>query len=231
MRKSLALLAGLMLPLAPVSAQTRSQTAAPAPAPKLQLTAQHRAELEQAFNRGRMLAMIDRAGYLSRSDMLTRVPNAAKAGIQGWIAQPEGNAMAVTYYVKQGQGFAAIYKAQVLGGRVVSPEVYPEGRRPALTGSAARMAAAGEKAETLPSRSPATAPPSTIWSCRPEGNGPVLVYRMSPRMMADRVPGGGYFRAAVAADGSVADKRNWAAPAPTSRSPPSRPAAAPSRWS
>jgi hypothetical protein len=88
MRKSLALLAGLMLPLAPVSAQTRSQTAAPAPAPKLQLTAQHRAELEQAFNRGRMLAMIDRAGYLSRSDMLTRVPNAAKAGIRAGSPSP-----------------------------------------------------------------------------------------------------------------------------------------------
>jgi hypothetical protein len=32
--------------------------------------------------------------------------------------------MTVTYFVKEGAGFAAIYKAQVLGGRVVSPEVY-----------------------------------------------------------------------------------------------------------
>jgi hypothetical protein len=32
----------------------------------------------------------------------------------------------------------------------------------------------------------------------------VLVYRMSPRMAPDRVPGGGYFRVAVAADGSIA---------------------------
>lgn len=203
MRKSLVLLAGLMLPLAPALAQTGT----PPPAPKLQLTAQHRAELDQAFSRGRMLAAIDRAGYLSRRDMLTRVPNAATAGIQGWIAQPEGNSMTVTYYVKQGQGFAAIYKAQVLGGRIVSPEVFPEGRRPALTGAAARMAAAGEKAETLADQKPCNGPAFNNLVLPPEGNGPVLVYRMSPRMMADRVPGGGYFRAAVNADGSVAETR------------------------
>jgi hypothetical protein len=203
MRKSLVLLAGLMLPLAPALAQT----AAAPPAPKLQLTAEHRAELSQAFNRGRMLAMIDRAGYLSRRDMLTRVPNAATAGIQGWIAQPEGNGMTVTYYVKQGQGFAAIYKSQVLGGRIVSSEVYPAGSRPALTGAAARMAAAGEKAETLSEQKPCNGPAFNNLVLPPEGNGPVLVYRMSPRMMADRVPGGGYFRSAVAADGSVTDTK------------------------
>lgn len=205
MRKPLLLLAALLMPAAPAMAQGRAQGRAPAAAPKLALTAEHRATLEQAFNRGRMLAMIDRAGYLSRRDVLTRVPNATDAGIQGWIAQPEGNTMAVTYFVKQGAGYAAIYKAQVLGGRVVSPQVFAAGSRPALTGAAARMAAAGEKAETLAEQKPCNGPAFNNLVLPPEGEGPVLVYRMSPRMAPDQVPGGGYFRAKVAADGSITE--------------------------
>jgi hypothetical protein len=167
------------------------------------LSTEQRAELEQAVTRGRMLAAVDRAGYLSRRDMLARVPNPAEAGIEGWIAQPEGNAMTVTYFVKQGEGYAAIYKGQVLGGRVVSPQVYAAGNRPALTGAAARMAAAGEKAETLDQQKPCNGPAFNNLVLPPEGNGPVLVYRMSPRMAPDRVPGGGYFRTAVGDDGSI----------------------------
>lgn len=201
MRKPLLIIAGLLLPLTPAMAQTST----PAPAPKLVLTAEHRTQLEQAVTRGRMLALIDRAGYLSRRDMLTRVPNAAEAGIEGWIAQPEGNGVAVTYFVKQDEGYAALYRAQVLGGRVVSPQVYAAGSRPLLTGAAARMAAAGQKAATLEEQKPCNGPAFNNLVLPPEGDGPVLVYRMSPRMAPDRVPGGGYFRAAVALDGSVAE--------------------------
>ena len=135
--------------------------------------------------------------------MLTRVPDAANAGIEGWIAQPEGNSMGVTYFVKEGDGYAAIYKAQILGGRVVSPEVFAAGQRPKLTGAAARMAAAGQKAEAIAEQKPCNGPAFNNLVLPPEGAGPVLVYRMSPRMAQDRVPGGGYFRSTVAADGSI----------------------------
>jgi hypothetical protein len=214
MRKPLLLLAGLLLPLAPALAQNRTQsrpqTVTPPAAPKLTLTAEHRAQLEQAVTRGRMLALVDRAGYLSRRDMLTRVPNAAEAGIEGWIAEPEGNTMAVTYYAKQGDGYAAIYKAQVLGGRVVSPQVFPAGNRPLLTGAAARMAAAGEKAETLNEQKPCNGPAFNRLVLPPEANGRVNVYRMSPRMAPDRLPGGGYFRVAIGPDGGIAEANDLA---------------------
>jgi hypothetical protein len=93
MRKSLLLLAGLMLPLVPALAQSRAPTksqgaAAPPAAPKLNLTTEHRAQLQQAMERGRMLAMIDRAGFLTRRDMLTRVPNAAGAGSRAGSRSP-----------------------------------------------------------------------------------------------------------------------------------------------
>jgi len=204
MRKPLLLLASLlMLPVVPALAQTR-----PAPAaPKLTLTPEERAQLEQAVIRGRMLWAIDRAGFVSSRDMQTRVPKAAQAEIEGWIAQPEGNGMAVTYFVKQGEGYAAIYKAQVLGGRVLSPQIYAAGNQPLLTGSAGRMAAAAEKAETLDQK-PCNGPAFNRLVLPPEGSGPVIVYRLSPRMAADRVPGGGFFRITIAADGSVAEARD-----------------------
>lgn len=206
MRKPFLLLASLLLlPVVPALAQTRT----PAPAPKLVLNAEQRAELDRVVARGRLLAAIDRAGYLSRRDMLTRVPNAAGAGILGWIAQPEGNGVTVTYYVKEGDGLAAIYKGQVLGGRILSPQVFSAGSRPALTGPAARMAAASAAVDKL-GHKPCNGPDFNNLVLPPEGNGPVLVYQMSPRMAADRVPGGGYFRAAVAADGSIAQASDLA---------------------
>jgi hypothetical protein len=209
MRKPLLLLASLLLlPVVPALAQTRQASPPPA-APKLVLNAAQRAELNQAVARGRMLAAIDRAGYLSRRDMLTRVPNATGAGILGWIAQPEGNGVTVTYYAKEGDRLAAIYTGQVLGGRIISPQVFPAGSRPALTGPAARMAAASAAVDKLQHK-PCNGPDFNNLVLPPEGSGPVLVYQMSPRMVADRVPGGGYFRVAVAADGSIAEASNLA---------------------
>lgn len=200
MRKPL-LLAGLaLLPLAPLAAQPRAATAAAAP--KLELTAEQRAELDEAVRRGRALAAVDRAGLLTRDDMLRRVPDAEEASIEGWIALPEGNGVAVTYYVKEGDGFAAIYRTQIIGTRLTSPQIFAAGSRPALTGAAARMAAAREAAEAL-DHQPCNGPGLNYLILPVQGDGPTYVYQMSPRMVRDKVPGGGYYRTTVAPDGSV----------------------------
>lgn len=200
MRKSLLLAAALAL--APLSAAFAQQASAPAAAPKLVLTQEQQAELQQSVLRGRALAVLDQAARVSTKDMLARVPNPTEAGIVGWIAQPEGNGVTVTYYAKEGDGFAAVYKAQVLANRVSAPQVYAAGQRPALTGPSARMAAARAAVEALDHRP--CGPDFNAIVMPPDGDAPVLVYQMSPRMVGNKLPLGGHFRTAVAADGSIA---------------------------
>lgn len=197
MRKSLILAAFCALsPVGSALAQT--------PVPALQVTAEQRAQLQQAVTRGRALAVLDQAARVSTQDMLTKVPDPQNAGIAGWIAQVEGNGVAVTYFARESEGYAAVYRAQVLGGRVTGPQVYPAGSRPVLTGVAARMAAARIAAGAIERES--CGPEFNAIVLPPEGEGPVLVYRLSPRVASGKLPGGGHYRVAVAPDGSIAEE-------------------------
>jgi hypothetical protein len=182
---------------------TAPRQATPRAAPKLELTAEHRAELQQAVIRGRALGAIDRAARVTSIDMLTRIPDPAAAGVVGWVALPEGNGITVTYYARQGEGYEAVYRGQVLGGRVTSPQVFAAGSRPALTGPAVRMAAARAAAATV-ENAICGGPEFNALVLPPEGPGPVLVYRMSPRLTPAKIPAGGHYRISVSPDGTVA---------------------------
>lgn len=187
-------------------AQVKAQIAPPPAAPPLQLTAAHRASIAEAIRRGRLIAAIDRAGAITTRDMLTRVADPGAAGIVGWVAEPEGNAVTVTYYAREGDNYVAVYRSQMLGGRAVSPEVFEAGSRPALTGNAARMAAARTAVGDL-NHTPCGGGSdfNTIILPPASADAPVLIYRISPRMAAERVPGGGHYRTEVAADGTVGE--------------------------
>lgn len=210
MRKSL-LLAALLTAAPPALAQTATPATPPSAS---NVTAEQRAALQQALTRGRALAVLDQASRLSTQDMLARVPNPGESGILGWIGQPEGNGVTMTYYGREGEGdaarYVAIYRAQVLGGRITAPQVFAAGSRPALTGSAARMAAARTAAEAVAHQ--ACGPDFNSFVLPPEGEGPIMVYRLSPRMAAGKVPAGGHFRVTVAADGSIAEEAVLAGP-------------------
>lgn len=198
MRKSLVIAVALaVLPL-PAAAQTA--TTPPAP---LELSAEQRRALEASVARGRALAVLDQVYRTASSDARTRIPAADAEAIVGWIAQPEGNGVTVTYYVRDGEHYAAIYRAAVIGGRVSSPQLFSAANRPRLEGIAHRMAAARTVAEAATHQ--ACGPDFNTFVLPPVEGQPIAVYRLSPRMAASRVPGGGHFRLAVAADGSIAE--------------------------
>ncbi len=198
MRKPLLIAAALAaLPL-PAAAQT-----AATPPPPLELTAEQRATLETAVARGRALSVLDQSFRMATTDARARIPAADAEAIAGWIAQPEGNGVAVTYYVRDGEHYAAIYRGTVMGGRVNSPQVFAAANRPRLEGVAARMAAARTIAEATEHQ--ACGPDFNTFVLPPAEDEPVIVYRLSPRMAASRVPGGGHFRITVGADGAVSE--------------------------
>ena len=137
--------------------------------------------------------------------MLTRVSDPNGAGITGWIAEPAGNSMLVTFYA-DGEADAApkaVYRATVLGGRVTSREIFLGADRPALSPPQARMAAARTASENAELRACTSQPFNVLVVPPASPSAPVDVYRISTPAQRGRFPLGGHFRSTVAADGAV----------------------------
>ena len=188
-------------PPAPV---TRAPSATAPAGPPPPLSRDQIATLDRTVERGRLLVAIARAGIVATQDMLTRISDPNGAGIAGWIAEPAGNAMQVTFYAT-GEGGApkAVYRASVLGGRVTSREIYLGADRPALTPIQARMAAARAASDSDQLRACTDAPFNVLVVPPTSARGPVDVYRVSAQAQRGQVPLGGHFRSTVAADGTV----------------------------
>lgn len=203
-------------PQAPQPA-AEAPTATPAPAQAVPaparfvppLTAAQRAEIESIAERGRLLIAIAGAGQVATQDMLSRVPNPTEAGVDGWIAEPEGNGVTVTFYHEQDDGPTAVYRANVLANRVVSRDVFLGTYRPALSRQQARLVAARDATERLDSR-PCTTQPFNVFIVPPARAGaPIEIYRMSAPAERGRFPLGGHFKAVVNADGAIASQRTF----------------------
>jgi hypothetical protein len=173
------------------------------------LTRAEQGQLQRTVERGRLLAAIARAGMIATRDMLTRVPDPEGAGIVGWLAEPEGNAMTVTFYSDGEGGPRLVYRASVLGGRVTSRNVHISAPGPALTPIQGRMARARAAAAGQEHR-PCAGDQFNYLVVPPAGAAaPVDVYQVTPALQAGRFPLGGHFRTTVAADGTVAETRGF----------------------
>jgi hypothetical protein len=173
------------------------------------LTRAQRNTLDAAAQRGRTLGVIARAGIVATQDMLSRVSDPAGAGISGWLAEPGGNAVTVTFYA-EGDGTAppsAVYRVTILGGRATAREVFLAGDRPPLSGHLARMAAARKAIEALDHQA-CGGQDFNVLVVPPAGpDAPIDVYQISPQTQRGNYPFGGHFKTTVAPDGSVVASR------------------------
>ena len=185
------------------TAQEQAQPAAAAAGPPPPLTAEQRSGLQGSVGRGRQLAAIAVAGQIATRDMLSRIDDPDGAGIAGWLAEPQGNGMSVTFYGEEADRPVAIYRATVLGGRVTAYDVFPAGARPALTPVQARMAAARAAAEAQEHRA-CSLQGFNYLVVPPEGpRGAVEVYQVSAQSRRGRYPFGGHFRTRIPAAGEA----------------------------
>lgn len=201
-------------PSAPASPPATAQDSAPAPATAAaqtpaQPTAEERQRLVAAAQRGVQIFEIARAGMLTTQDMLSRIPDPAAAGIAGWVATPEGEGLGVVYYADGPEGPVAVYRGQVVGGRLISRDVYAGSDRPALTATHRRMAAARAAAAAV-ERQPCAGAFNVIVIPPATAEGAIEVYKLSPQTQRGRVPAGGHFLATVAPDGTVSSTTDLA---------------------
>ena len=197
-------------PTPPAATPPPPSPPAVAPTPPSQpLTAEQRAQLTAATQRGRLLFTIARAGLIATQDMLSRVSDPAGAGIVGWVAEPEGNATSVTFYANgAGAPPAAVYRVGILGGRATSREVFLAGNRPPLGPHLARMAAARAATDALDH--PACGESLNVLVVPPAAaNAPIDVYQMSAPSQRGQYPAGGHYKSTIAPDGSVAASRGF----------------------
>jgi hypothetical protein len=193
------------------------------------LTRAQLAELRAAATRGRLLGAIEHAGRLATEDMLSHIPDPDGAGISGWIAESEGNGVAVTFYADSETGPVIVYRLTINGGRVVDRDVHLAGTRPPLNPIQARMAAARAATAALDHR-PCGGDVFNVFVVPPlTADGAIDVYQISPQTRPGFYPLGGHFRTLVAPDGSVAATRGYtnacvdapvAIPAPGTRPAP-----------
>jgi hypothetical protein len=183
----------------------------PSTAPPPPLTSAQRAELDAAVVRGRLLGAIARAGIIATQDMLSRVSDPAGAGISGWLAEPEGNAVTVTFYAEGAAGAppAAVYRVTILGGRATAREVFLAGSRPPLGAHLARMAAARRATATLDNH-PCGGDDFNVLVVPPTApDAPIDVYQISPQTQRGHYPAGGHFKSTIGSDGTVVAQRGF----------------------
>lgn len=184
--------------------------AAPAEPPPL-LTRAQADQLAAAVRRGQQLTAIARAGIIATHDMLSRVADPEGAGIVGWIAEPEGNATEVIFYAhREGDGDpVAVYRANIMGPRVVSHDIFTGADRPALNPVETRMARARDATDGLDNQACGGQAFNVFVIPPASASAPVDVYQISPATRRGHFPLGGHFRSTVAADGAVSDTRGF----------------------
>jgi hypothetical protein len=184
---------------------------APLVMPPEPLTRAQLGELQAATTRGRLLGVIERSGRFATQDMLAHISDPDGAGITGWIAEAEGNGVAVTFYADTDTGPVTVYRITIAGGRVVGRNVYLAGTRPPLNPLQARMAAARAATGRLENR-PCTGDVFNVFVVPPlTPDGSIDVYQISPQTQRNVYPLGGHFRTSIAPDGSVASTRRYTA--------------------
>jgi hypothetical protein len=202
-------------PAVPVPAEPVAATPAPAARPRPAfvepLSRTQRAALDAAAQRGRLLGAIARAGIVATQDMLSRVSDPGGAGISGWLAEPEGNAITVTFYAEGDDATppSAVYKVTLLGGRATARDVFLAGSRPPLTGHLARMAAARRATEGLDHQACGGQDFNVLVVPPAAPDAPIDVYQISPQTARGSYPLGGHFKTTIAPGGGVVASRGF----------------------
>jgi len=189
-------------PEAAPSPPTRPRTVVP----RAQQAEQEHDAFAAATQRGRLLGAIARAGQLGTQDLLAHVSDPNAAGISGWIAVPEGNAVTVIFYAAAANGAppSSVYRVSIVGGRVTGRQTFLTGSRPPLGPHEARMAAARAATDAL-DRHPCGGDDFNVFVVPPAApDAPIDVYQLSPQTQRGHFPLGGHFKARIAPDGSVA---------------------------
>ena len=195
-----------------------------APAPVLVAQPTPRAEmpLEQVAARGELIYRYDQAAAISTDEMLRVLKEPAP--VKGWIVEPAGDALLVTYYGLDGDRPFAIFKAGVGNEKVVSSHLITEKEDRSLSAIESQMVRAEQAAKGVSLKkcidarfNPVVLPPSA--------DGTTIVYLLTPQVETGTYPVGGHYRVEVDGAGKVVASRPFLNSCLTIPAPPPNAAA------
>lgn len=198
---------GVILALA-VTALAGSAWTADTPA---LLTPLEQAQVQRAEDRGRMIYAFDQAAWYSTDEMMRKVARANLPRRGGWIVEPKGSLLRVTFFGVEGDTPLAYFRADMAGSKVVESHVFASGEDRTLSAMETRMALA-EQTAVAEGRNKArcTAGPFNTVVLPPVApNAPVAVYLLSPMVTTGEYPAGGHYEIDVGSDGKVASQREF----------------------
>lgn len=169
------------------------------------------ADLATVSARGQAIYDYDHAAWHTTDTMVARhLPDAVMGAIRGWVVEPHGDALRVSYFGLTGDTPYAIYVADYARGAVSNERVPSTDSDRALSPLAIRLAAA---------RVVAARAGKTLLKCNerpfntvvlpPDASGIIPVYLLTPQTVNEQYPMGGHHEIDIAADGSVAAQRDF----------------------
>lgn len=170
------------------------------------------ADLATVSARGTAIYAFDQAAWHTTDTMVAKhLPDAVMSAIRGWIVEPRGDVLSVTYFGEENGKPYAIYIADYAHDAVSNERVPAAGsddRKLTPLGlrlAAARIAAitAGESIPRCSDRAYNTV------ALPPEADGIIPVYLLTPQTVNNQYPMGGHHEFDIAPDGSVAAKRDF----------------------
>ncbi|MEG3146711.1 hypothetical protein U1839_18825 [Sphingomonas sp. RT2P30] len=169
------------------------------------------ADLATVSARGQAIYDYDQAAWHTTDAMTEKhLPDAALRAIRGWVVEPQGDALRVSYFgLTDGRPYT-IYLADYVHGAVSNERVPAADSDRALSPLALRLAAA---------RVAAVAAGETLLKCNdrafntvvlpPGPDGIIPVYLLSAQLVNDQYPMGGHHEIDIAADGRIVAQRDF----------------------
>lgn len=204
-------------PMAGTGMAALALCAMPAPAAAQedkQPTAQMQAAVVFAEQRGRQLYLYDQAAWHGTDRFLEEFDLERDAEfMRGYIVVPgEGDLLDTIFFGDFGDGLVEAARYSVDGSAVVGGGVLPADRRPALSATAQRMAAARQAAIEEMVRGEhgmcADSNPNTI-ALPPDADGNIEVYILTPPTSNEEYPLGGHYRFEIGPAGEVVAQRRF----------------------
>ena len=168
-------------------------------------------DLATVSARGTAIYDYDQAAWHTTDTMVARhLPDAVMRAIRGWVVEPRGDVLRVTYFGLADGTPYAIYVADYGNGAVSHERVPEAGGDRALSPLGLRLAAA---------RVAATTAGESLLKCSdrafntvvlpPDPGGIIPVYLLTPQTVNDHYPMGGHHEIDIAADGGIVAQRDF----------------------
>lgn len=166
------------------------------------------AAISRAAEQGRLIYAFDQAAWHSTDEMRRKIAAASLPADGGWVVEPHGGLLRVTYYGVDGEAIYALFEADMRGPKVVRSHIFGPNDDRALTSETLALVKARQVAMQHGSGMARCADSPFNVVVLPQGAGqPIAVYLLTPMETSGEYPFGGHYRIDVGPDGTVTSER------------------------